>query len=328
MPNEPPRTTMREGRMRSQSKFVVVFVAVAAAASAAVRSQEGEGAAGTARTPSASPDARKFLAPPNQVVAIRAARMFDARSGRMLANPVIVVRGERIAEAGAGVQVPAGAAVIDLGSATVLPGMIDGHVHLNLNQPNSPSKRTLIALANGQVDLEAGFTTVLDMDSRGGFNTVEIRDAINSGMFLGPRMQVVGQSINQRATNLYPDLQSLRYYEGFTENKNTNSPWLARAAVREAKLHGVDWIKIYTTQDFVGPVHMWRPDATLVNSPSLTLEEAEAIVDEAHRLELKVACPTYRGGGTDSCLTAGGDPPHPPPLAPSRRRQRVLEKDT
>src|SRR5256886_17093248 len=125
--------------------------------------------------------------------------MFDSRSGRMLASPVIVGRGERIAEAGAGVQVPAGATVTGLGSATVLPGMIDGHVPLNLNAPNPPAKRALIALANAQVDLEAGFTTVLDMDSRGGFNTVEIRDAINSGQFLGPRMQVVGQSINQRA---------------------------------------------------------------------------------------------------------------------------------
>src|SRR5213595_3717612 len=115
---------------------------------------------------------------------------------------------------------------------------------------------------------------------------------------------IVGQSINQRATNYYTDTQSLRYYEGFTENKNTNSPWLARAAVREAKLHGVDWIKIYTTQDFVGPVHMWRSDATLVNSPSLTLEEVEAIVDEAHRLGLKVACHTYGGEGMRSCLTA------------------------
>jgi imidazolonepropionase-like amidohydrolase len=165
-------------------------------------------------------------------------------------------------------------------------------------------------LANAQVDLEAGFTTVLDMDSRGGFNTVDIRDAINSGMFPGPRMQVVGQSINQRATNYYPDLQSLRYYEGFTENKNTNSPWLARAAVREAKLHGVDWIKIYTTQDFVGPVHMWKADATLVASPSLTFEEVEAIVDEAHRLGLKVACHTYGGEGMNSCLKAGVDAPN------------------
>src|SRR5712691_8372024 len=132
--------------MRSQDKLVVVFVAaIAAAASHPVRSQEGEGA-GTARTPSASPEARKFLAPPSQVVAIRAGRLFDARSGRMLANQVIVVRGERIAEVGAGVPVPAGASVIDLGSASVLPGMIDGHVHLNLQAANSPGRRALIAL--------------------------------------------------------------------------------------------------------------------------------------------------------------------------------------
>src|SRR5437879_8494777 len=165
--------------MRSQNRLVVVFVAaIAAAVSTAVCSQEGEGAAGAARTPSASPEARKFLAPPNQVVAIRAARMFDARSGRMLANPVIVVRGERIAEVGAGAQVPGGATVIDLGAATVLPGMIDGHVHLNLNQPLPPARRALIALANAQVDLEDGVTTVLDMESRVGFNTLVIRDAI------------------------------------------------------------------------------------------------------------------------------------------------------
>jgi imidazolonepropionase-like amidohydrolase len=273
------------------------------------QAQEGEGGgAARARTPSASPDARKFIAPPDQVVVVRAARMFDARSGNMVPNPVIVVRGDRIAEVGG--TAPSGATVIDLGSATLLPGMIDGHVHLNLNQPLPPARRALIALANAQVDLEAGFTTVLDMDSRGGFNTVEIRDAINAGMFPGPRMQVVGQSINQRATAIYADTQSLRYYEGFTENKNVNSPWLARAAVREAKLHGVDWIKIYTTQDFVGPVHMWRENATLVNSPSLTLEEVEAIVDEAHRLGLRVACHTYGGEGMRSCLSAGVDSPN------------------
>src|SRR5258705_12606896 len=128
--------------MRRQNNLVVAFVAVTVGmASTPVRSQEGEGAGATARTPSASPEARKFLAPPNQVVAIRAGRLFDARSGRMLANQVIVVRGERIAEVGPGGAVPAGATVLDLGSATVLPGMIDGHVHLNLNQPNSPAKR-------------------------------------------------------------------------------------------------------------------------------------------------------------------------------------------
>jgi len=109
---------------------------------------------------------------------------------------------------------------------------------------------------------------------------------------------------------VHPDALYGRYYEGFTETKNINSPWLARAAVRENKLHGVDYIKIYTTQDFVGPVHMWKRDATLVNSPSLTLEEVETIVDEAHRLGLKVACHAYGGEGMYSCLRAGVDAPN------------------
>jgi imidazolonepropionase-like amidohydrolase len=187
--------------------------------------------------------------------------------------------------------------------------MIDAHVHVNTGG-ETPAQRAIIALANAQIDLAAGFTTVLDMDSRGGFNTVDLRDAINAGMVQGPRMQVVGQSINQRANNYYPDNESIRFLEGFTENKNVNGPWLARAAVREAKLHGVDWIKIYTTQDFVGATHMWKADATLVNSPSLTLEEVEAIVDEAHRLGLKVACHTYGGEGMNSCITAGVDAPN------------------
>jgi imidazolonepropionase-like amidohydrolase len=127
---------------------------------------------------------------------------------------------------------------------------------------------------------------------------------------LGPRMQVVGESLNPRATNYYPDTETLRFYQGYTEGKNLNGPWQARAAVREAKLHGVDWVKIYTTQDFEGVVHMWKPDATLVNSPSLTLEEVQAVVDEAHRLGIKVACHTYGGDGMRSCLTAGVDAPN------------------
>jgi imidazolonepropionase-like amidohydrolase len=187
--------------------------------------------------------------------------------------------------------------------------MVDTHVHVNTGG-ETPAQRAIIALTNAQLDLEAGFTTVLDMDSRGGFNTVDLRDAINTGFVAGPRMQVVGQSLNQRATNYYADTQSLRFLEGFTENKNVNGPWLARAAVREAKLHGVDWIKIYTTQDFAGTMHMWKPDATLVASPSLTPEEVEAIVDESHRLGLKVACHTYGGEGMFSCLNSGVDAPN------------------
>ena len=252
---------------------------------------------------------RRFITPPGQVIAVRAGRLFDSRSGTLLNNQTIIIRGDKIAGVGPAVQIPREARVIDLSTATVLPGMIDTHVHVNTGG-ETPAQRAMIALANAQLDLEAGFTTVADMDSRGGFNTVDLRDAINAGIVLGPRMQVVGQSINQRANNYYPDNESIRFLEGFTENKNVNSPWLARAAVREAKLHGVDWIKIYTTQDFVGSMHMWKPDATLVNSPSLTLEEVEAVVDEAHRLGLKVACHTYGGEGMRSCLSAGVDAPN------------------
>jgi imidazolonepropionase-like amidohydrolase len=252
---------------------------------------------------------KRFTAAPDQVVAIRAGRLFDSKTGMMLTNQVVLVRGDRITDVGAGLEIPRGARVIDLSAATVLPGMIDTHVHVNTGG-DTPAERALIALSNAQIDLEAGFTTVLDMDSRGGFNTVELRDAINAGLVAGPRMQVVGQSLNQRAGTYYPDTDSPRFFEGFTENKNINGPWLARAAVREAKLHGVDWVKIYTTQDFVGQMYMWKPDATLVASPSLTPEEVDAIVDEAHRLGLKVACHTYGGEGMNSCIGAGVDAPN------------------
>ena len=251
----------------------------------------------------------KYLAPRDQLVAIRAGRLFDARSGTMLTNQVVIVRGDRITEVGSGLAIPSGANVIDLSNATVMPGMIDAHVHINTGG-ETEAQRTLIALANAQIDLAAGFTTVLDMDSRGGYNTVDIRDQINSGRVQGPRMQVAGESLNPRATNYYPDFRTGRFQEGFIENKNVNGPWLARAAVREAKLHGVDWVKIYTTQDFAGTMHMWTADATLVNSPSLTFEEVQAIVDEAHRLGLKVACHTYGGEGMASCINAGVDAPN------------------
>ena len=267
------------------------------------------GIAGLAALPGQAQLAGKYLAPRDQVIAIRAGRLFDARLGAMLANQVVLVRGERIADVGSGLAIPSGASVIDLSNMTVMPGMIDAHVHVNTGG-DSEAQRTLIALANAQIDLAAGFTMVLDMDSRGGYNTVDIRDEITSGRVQGPRMQVVGQSLNPRATNYYPDIRSGRFQEGFIEDKNVNGPWLARAAVREAKLHGVDWVKIYTTQDFAGTMHMWTPDANLVNSPSLTFEEVQAIVDEAHRLGLKVACHTYGGEGMASCINAGVDAPN------------------
>ena len=254
----------------------------------------------------------RFRAPAAQVVAIRAGRLFDSRAGTLVAGQTILIRGERITEIGANVSIPRDARVVDLTNATVMPGMIDAHVHVNTGGNRggrTAAERAYIALASAQTDLLAGFTTVADMDSRGGFNTVDLRDAINSGLVLGPRMQVVGQSLNIRASNAYSDESGERFYSEFTEGKNVNSPWLARAAVREAKLHGVDWVKIYTSQDFEGPYHLFMPDGSLITTPSLTPEEVEAITDEAHRLGLKVACHTYGGEGMRSCLSSGVDAP-------------------
>jgi imidazolonepropionase-like amidohydrolase len=265
--------------------------------------------AALAATPSGAQVTGKFLTPQDQMVAIRAGRLFDARTGTLLNNQIVLVKGQHITDVGPSLAIPAGARLIDLSNATVMPGMIDAHVHVNTGG-NTPTQRALIALANAQTDLEAGFTTLLDMDSRGGWNTVDLRDEINAGLVQGPRMQVVGQSLNPRATNYYVDPAEGRFYNSYAEDKNINGPWLARAAVREAKLHGVDWVKIYTTQDFAGTMHMWKPDANLVNSPSLTFEEVQAIVDEAHRLGVKVACHTYGGEGMNSCINGAVDAPN------------------
>jgi len=275
-------------------RLASLVVAIAAASGSVMWSQ--------ARRPPQSP----YLASPDSIVAVRAGRLFDAKTGTMLNNQIILIKGDRIADVGPSVQIPPEARVIDLGGATVLPGMIDGHVH-NAGRGDSVEMKTIVMVQSAARDLEAGFTTTVDMDSRGGFGTVDLRNAINEGLIRGPRMQVSGQSLNQRASAPYPN-PGPGFYAGHTENKNINGPWLARAAVRESKLHGVDWIKIYTTQDFVGEdLDEFRADGSLVASPSLTLEEVQAIVDEAHRMGLKVACHTYGGDGMRSCINAGVD---------------------
>jgi imidazolonepropionase-like amidohydrolase len=240
--------------------------------------------------------------------AVRAGRMFDGKSASLATNQVILIDGDRISAVGPNVAIPSGATVIDLSGATVLPGMIDTHIHL-YDQQNGQSvtARAAVAIGNAAKTLNAGFTTAVDLDSRGGYGTVDIRDAINKGIIPGPRLQVAGPALNQRAAAAYPSLEPPQH-EGPIEDKNLSSPWLARAAVREAKLRGVDWIKIFTTQDFVGAEYrVFKPDGTLVNSPSLTREEVEAVVSEAHRLGLKVACHTYGGEGLRSCLSTGVD---------------------
>ncbi len=262
--------------------------------------------------------------PPPEGVAIRAGRLFDPRTGTNLTNQVIVIQGDRITDVGPAdrVKIPAGARVIDMSNATVLPGLIDRHVHLMQDHEPNEARALLIGQHYALADLYAGFTTLQDMNSPFTYATVELRDAINKGVIVGPRLQVTGPALNPRGVTYYPAPSEVGVFgEGtgmpaWQNSQNINSPWLARAAVRDHSHYGTDWIKIYETEDYEGsgyPVPSgagaFMPDGKMINVPSLTLEENQAIVDEAHRRGLKVACHAYGGEGLRNCLAAGVDLP-------------------
>lgn len=247
----------------------------------------------------------------DQVIAVKAGRLFDAKSGEMLANQVVLIEGDRVAAVGpAGqVAVPPEAKVIDLSHATVLPGMIDAHVHLTRPSELSLPYKTLEGLESAQAAMNAGFTTLVDFGARGNYNTIDIRDAIDNGIVQGPRLQVSGPPVDPRAANPVPSPPTIMG-NAMPDDLDVNSPWEARAAVRKLRQYGVDWIKIFATQDFVGGrngYRVFKPDGTMVNVPSLTLEEIQAIVDEAHRSGLKVGCHVYGGEAMHSCIAAGVD---------------------
>src|SRR6202521_4504665 len=151
---------------------------------------------GAGSTPCVGSDGGVVQCPPApRVVAVRAGHMFDSKAGQMLTSQVVLLNGERITAVGpeSQVKIPAGAQVIDLSQATVLPGLIDGHTHMfNPRKPNGTTEDyMLIAVQNVQANLRAGFTAARDMTSHGnGYGDIAIRDAINRGEIDGPRYQV------------------------------------------------------------------------------------------------------------------------------------------
>ena len=245
---------------------------------------------------------------------IRAGKLLDVRSGQMLADQVIMIRGDRIERTGtaAQIEIPAGATVIDLSHATVLPGLIDAHTHIFLTGEShgrydeqllkeSWQYRTIEAVINARNDLEAGFTTMRDVETEGAmYSDVDVRNAINRGLIPGPRLQVATRALS--TTGGYP-------LEGYSPEvlvpsgvQIVDSPDAARKAVREQIKYGADLIKIYGTHRF-----HFTPDGHLVSVPTFTLDEIKAIVNEAHREGVKVACHAYGGEGLHNCIDAGVD---------------------
>ena len=269
------------------------------------------------------PPAPQYTAPPTTV--IRAGRLFDPRTGTLLANQTIVIRGDRIVDVGANPQIPAGARTIDLSRMTVLPGLIDTHLHTMDGNPlvgpggagigpNGPGPvgltqplqyREIGALVNAQRDLNAGFTTVVDLMSHGGwYGTVDLKNAINVGLVQGPRMQVAGPGLVSTNKSAVPFPLLERQAISSLGAQIANGPDAVREAVREQAHYGVDWIKIYSTEQYT-----LNADGTMKHVPTFTLAETQAIVDEAHRKGLKVACHAYGGEGLRNCITAGVDVP-------------------
>jgi len=302
-------------------RALAVAIAVVSFSSAPGAQQPG----GVAALPPAwvPPPAPQYAAPP--VTVVRAGRLFDPRSGTLLTNQTILIRGDRIAEVGPNVQAPAGARTIDLSRMTVLPGLIDTHLHtmdgnpliglggsgvgpngpgpVGLNQPLQ--YRELGALVNAQRDLHEGFTTIVDLMSHGGwYGTVDLKNAINYGLVEGPRMQVAGPGIvaTNKAAVPFPLLERLALSNLGAQIANGSDA--VREAVREQAHYGVDWIKIYSTEQYT-----LNADGTMKNVPTFTLEETKALVDEAHRKGLKVACHAYGGEGLHNCIEAGVDVP-------------------
>ena len=247
---------------------------------------------------------------------IRAGTLIDGASSTVRHDQVITIRGNQIVGVSdaARATIPAGANIIDLSHATVLPGLIDSHTHIFL-QGEDPAKggydvnilkyplayRAARATVSARRALEEGFTTLRDVETEGaGYGDVGIKMAINEGYIPGPRLFVATRAISTTGGYMLegyaPELEMPKGAQII------DGPVEARKAAREQLDHGADWIKVYMThRSWVGK------NGELVSQPTLTVEELKAIVDETHGWGKKVACHAYGGIGLRRALDGGCD---------------------
>jgi imidazolonepropionase-like amidohydrolase len=252
-------------------------------------------------------------APAPKKVAIRAGRLIDGKSDTPIANALILIEGDRIVSVTPGGTPPAGAELIDLSKATVLPGFIDTHTHVLLQGDitsadydaqllkQSIPYRAILAARNARIALDHGFTMLRDLETEGAmYADVDVKTAIANGEVPGPRMQVATRAMTP--TGLYPLLgysweievpHGVQYVDGVDE---------ARKAVREQVWHGADWIKYYADRGY-----HFESDGVLHSRVNFTDEEAKAIVDEAHRLGKKAAAHAIGSDGIAAALRSGVD---------------------
>jgi len=244
---------------------------------------------------------------PAKVTAIRAGKLVDVVAGKVLTDQVILIEGDQIKSVGpsAGVAIPAGAEVIDLGKSTVLPGLIDVHTHLT-SDPTihgykslgiSNIRSALYGVRAARQTLEAGFTSVRNVGADG-FGDVALRDAINDGDVPGPRMLVSAYALGIKGGHCDETLLPADF--DYTGKGVADGPWAARSKVREMVKYGADLIKICASGGVLS-----KGDTP--GAQQYTLEEMKAIVDEAHKLGRKVAAHAHGTSSIRDAILAGVD---------------------